>query len=93
MITKAVGGEFYDLAGAKTELAFCPLKDIDGDADLQWAVGWIEVLCELNGLKLGPRHRNAVSEAVLRLRLPRADPAVCTVPRPETAPTLFAPAV
>jgi type IV secretion system protein VirB4 len=69
MLTKAVGGEFYDLAGAKTELAFCPLKDIDGDADLQWAVGWIEVLCELNGLKLGPRHRNAVSEAVLRLRL------------------------
>ena len=69
MLTKAVGGEFYDLAGAKTELAFCPLKDIDGDADLQWAVSWIEVLCELNGLKLGPRHRNAVSEAVLRLRL------------------------
>lgn len=69
MLTKAVGGEFYDLAGAKTDLAFCPLKDIDGDADLQWAVGWIEVLCELNGLKLGPRHRNAVSEAVLRLRL------------------------
>jgi type IV secretion/conjugal transfer VirB4 family ATPase len=69
MLTRAVGGEFYDLAGPKTELAFCPLRDIDGDADLQWAVGWIEVLCELNGLKFGPRHRNAVSEAILRLRL------------------------
>jgi type IV secretion system protein VirB4 len=68
MLTKAVGGEFYDLAGPKTDLAFCPLKDIDGDSDLQWAVGWIEVLCELNGLKFGPRHRNAASEAVLRLR-------------------------
>jgi type IV secretion system protein VirB4 len=68
MLTKAVGGEFYDLAGPKTDLAFCPLKDIDGDAELQWAVGWIEVLCELNGLKFGPRHRNAVSEAVTRLR-------------------------
>jgi type IV secretion system protein VirB4 len=68
MLTKAVGGEFYDLAGPKIDLAFCPLKDIDGDSDLQWAVGWIEVLCELNGLKFGPRHRNAVSEAVLRLR-------------------------
>src|SRR5260370_41124377 len=69
MLTRAVGGEFYDLAGPKTELAFCPLRDIGGESDSQWAVGWIEVLCELNGLKFGPRHRNAVSEAMLRLRL------------------------
>jgi type IV secretion system protein VirB4 len=68
MLTKAVGGEFYDLAGAKTELAFCPLTDIDGDSDLQWAVGWIEVLCQLNGLKFGPR-RETRYQAVLRLRL------------------------
>jgi len=69
MLTVAAGGEFYDLAGPKTELAFCPLTDIDSDSDLQWAVGWIEVLCELNGLRFGPRQRNAVAEAVLRLRL------------------------
>jgi type IV secretion system protein VirB4 len=69
MLTRAAGGEFYDLAGPKIELAFCPLRDIDGDTDLQWAVGWIELLCELNGLKFGPAHRNAVSQAMLRLRL------------------------
>ncbi len=68
MLTEAAGGEFYDLAGPKTDLAFCPLRDIDDDADLTWAVGWIEVLCELNGLKFAPRHRNAVAEAVLRLQ-------------------------
>jgi type IV secretion/conjugal transfer VirB4 family ATPase len=68
MLTMAASGEFYDLAGSKTNLAFCPLKSIDGDTELQWAVGWIEVLCELNGLKFGPRHRNAVAEAVGRLR-------------------------
>ncbi len=69
MLTAAAGGEFYDLAGPKTDLAFCPLKDIDEDSAVQWAVGWIEVLCELNGLKFGPKHRNAVAEAVLRLQL------------------------
>jgi type IV secretion system protein VirB4 len=69
MLTAAAGGEFYDLAGPKTDLAFCPLKDIDEDSDVQWAVGWIEVLCELNGLTFGPRHRNAIAEAVLRLQL------------------------
>ena len=25
------------------------------DSDVQWAVGWIEVLCELNGLKFAPK--------------------------------------
>jgi type IV secretion system protein VirB4 len=69
MLTEAAGGAFYDLAGPKTDLAFCPLKDIDGESDVQWAVGWIEVLCELNGLKFGPKHRNAVAEAVTRLQL------------------------
>jgi type IV secretion system protein VirB4 len=69
MLTEAAGGSFYDLAGPKSDLAFCPLKDIDSESDVQWAVGWIEVLCELNGLKLGPKHRNAVAEAVVRLQL------------------------
>ena len=69
MLTAAAGGEFYDLAGPKTDLAFCPLNHLDSESDVQWAVGWIEVLCELNGLKFGPKHRNAVAEAVLRLQL------------------------
>ena len=51
MLTEAAGGEFYDLAGPKSDLAFCPLRDIDDEADVAWAVGWIEVLCELNGLQ------------------------------------------
>ena len=63
MLTAAAGGEFYDLAGPKTNLAFCPLRDIDDDADLAWAVGWIESLCELSGLRVAPRHRNALSDA------------------------------
>jgi type IV secretion system protein VirB4 len=69
MLTEAMGGEFYDLAGPKTNLAFCPLRDIDEDADLTWAVGWIEALCELNGLTFSPRHRNTVADAVAQLRL------------------------
>jgi type IV secretion system protein VirB4 len=65
----AAGGEFYDLAGPKTELAFRPLQEIDEDADVAWAVGWIEGLCRLNGLDVTPRHRNAIAQAVEKLRL------------------------
>src|SRR4051812_1264594 len=68
MLTAAAGGEFYDLAGPKTNLAFCPLRDIDDDADLAWAVGWVESLCELSGLRVAPRHRNALSDAMMQLR-------------------------
>ena len=45
VLTKAAEGEFYDLAGEKTDLAFCPLREIDSDADLTWAVTWLEDLC------------------------------------------------
>jgi len=69
MLTEAAGGEFYDLAGPRSKLAFCPLRDIDDESDVAWAVGWIEVLCRLNGLAFTPKHRNAVTDAVTQLRL------------------------
>jgi len=69
VLTKAARGEFYDLAGENTALAFCPLREIDGDADLTWAISWLEDLCTLNGLSVTPKHRNALTEALLQLRL------------------------
>jgi type IV secretion system protein TrbE len=69
VLTKAVGGEFYDIAGEKTQLAFCPLQEIDSDADVAWAVGWLEALCVLQGLAVTPKHRNALADAVIQLRL------------------------
>lgn len=69
LLTKAAGGAFYDLAGEHTHLAFCPLREIDTDADLTWAVTWLEDLCRLNGLAVTPRHRNALTEALFQLRL------------------------
>jgi type IV secretion system protein TrbE len=69
VLTKAAGGEFYDLAGERTDLAFCPLREIDSDPDLTWAVAWLEDLCSLNGLIVTPKHRNALTQAMLQLRL------------------------
>ncbi len=69
VLTKAAGGEFYDIAGEKAHLAFCPLRDIDSDSDLAWAVGWLEGLCVLQGMNVSPKHRNALADAVTQLRL------------------------
>jgi type IV secretion system protein VirB4 len=69
VLTHATVGEFYDLAGPTSELAFCPLKQIDTDSDRIWAVGWIEALCNLNGLVINPAQRNRIAEGVDSLRL------------------------
>jgi type IV secretion system protein VirB4 len=69
VLTKAAEGEFYDLAGEKAALAFCPLREIDSDADITWAVNWLEDLCKLSGMIVAPKHRNALTEALLQLRL------------------------
>jgi type IV secretion system protein VirB4 len=69
VLTKAAHGEFYDLAGEKTDLAFCPLREIDSDADLTWAVSWLEDLCTLNGMIVTPKHRNALTDGLIQLRL------------------------
>lgn len=69
VLTRAANGEFYDIGGEKTHLAFCPLKEIDTDQDLAWAVEWLEGLCVAQGATVGPNERNAITQAVLQLRL------------------------
>lgn len=69
VLTRAAGGEFYDIGGEKTHLAFCPLKEIDTEQDMAWAVEWLEGLCVAQGASIGPKERNAIAQAVLQLRL------------------------
>src|SRR6202166_3921660 len=69
VLTRAANGEFYDIGGEKTHLAFCPLKEIDTESDLVWAVEWLEGLCVAQGAPIGPKERNAIAQAVVHLRL------------------------
>jgi len=68
VLTKAVGGEFYDVGGAKTALSFCPLDGLTGAGDVNWAVGWVEGLCLLQGLTVNPDQRAQLTSAVVRHR-------------------------
>jgi len=64
VLTRAVGGDFYDIGGAKTELSFCPLRELQTSGDISWAVEYVEHLCMLNGLSITHVHRNAITAAV-----------------------------
>jgi type IV secretion system protein VirB4 len=68
VLTKAAGGEFYDIGGERTHWAFCPLKEIDTKPDVAWAVDWLESLCTLQDFTITPRERNALLEAVTLLQ-------------------------
>lgn len=59
-LTLSVGGDHYDV-GAGNALTFCPLSELNTNADRAWAAEWIETLIALQGVKVTPDHRNAVS--------------------------------
>jgi type IV secretion system protein TrbE len=65
-LTKACGGDFYDIGSEKADLSFCPLNGIKELADITWAVDYFEILCALQGLTLSPKQRALLTAAVTR---------------------------
>lgn len=62
------GGSHFSIGGEEDELSFSPLEAIDKDrAEQEWAAGWIEDLCTLQGITLTPEERRLVYDAVRRL--------------------------
>ncbi len=64
VLTKACGGEHYDIAGDKSDLAFCPLAEINHATERFWAQDWVETLLELQGIKISPRVRQDIHIAL-----------------------------
>ena len=68
LLCHAMGGAHYDLLSTTGKpLGFAPLAHLDSAADFAWAEKWIGDLCELNGLRLEPEHRNAIVAALRKL--------------------------
>jgi type IV secretion system protein VirB4 len=66
-LTLAVGGRHYRIGDASeglSELSFCPLQELDSDADRAFATEFIETLLVLQGLKVTPEQRNAISRQI-----------------------------
>ncbi|MBB3458836.1 type IV secretion system protein VirB4 [Rhizobium sp. BK313] len=67
-LTLAAGGDHYEIGGNGIEeapkLAFCPLAELDSEADRAWATEWIEMLVALQGVAISPDHRNAISRQI-----------------------------
>jgi len=64
-LTMGLGGLHYDIAGEGSGLNFCPLSRIaESKAEQMWAEDWVSSLCELQGIKVTPNHRQAIHKAM-----------------------------
>ncbi|SCC93511.1 Conjugal transfer protein TrbE [Thiomonas sp. X19] len=61
------GGQHDDIGGEHGELAFCPLGRVNEPNEQVWAAEWIEQLCELQGVKILPEHRQKIYRAIQQL--------------------------
>lgn len=66
-LARAAGGQHYDIAGESDGLAFCPLLQVDREAERSWAAEWLEGLLELQGLVATPQIREEVSRALRQM--------------------------
>ncbi len=63
-LTHAVGGNFYDILGDESTLAFCPLARIDEPQEQIWASEWVEQLIQLQGIAITPSIRADIDQAI-----------------------------
>ena len=66
-LTAGVGGDFYDLAGDGSALAFQPLAAIDNDSERAWAAGWIHEFLVSENVVVTPEVKKSVWTALLSL--------------------------
>jgi type IV secretion system protein VirB4 len=66
-LTRAVGGQHFTVAGDDESLAFCPLQFLTSKGDRAWALEWVCLMVELNGMLVTPQQRNEVSLAIANM--------------------------
>lgn len=66
-LTRAVGGDHHEIGAeddGRTVLSFCPLAELETDADRAFATEFIETLLVFQGVTVTPLHRNAIAHQI-----------------------------
>ena len=63
-LTKAMGGDYYDLTPGNNKLRFCPLQYLETDLDQALASSYIAMLCSLNGLNIDADRQQTISDGI-----------------------------
>ena len=63
----ALQGDFYDLAATESDLVFQPLRNIDDEAEITWALEWVMGLLSNESVEMTPDIEDAVWTALKSL--------------------------
>ncbi|MGC4409997.1 VirB4 family type IV secretion/conjugal transfer ATPase (plasmid) [Rhizobium rosettiformans] len=66
-LTRAVGGDHHEIgaeADGRAVLSFCPLAELETDADRAFATEFVETLLVFQGVTVTPLHRNAIAHQI-----------------------------
>jgi type IV secretion system protein VirB4 len=72
-LTRAVGGQHYDIAGEDTSLCFAPLANLHQAGEQGWAEDWVATLMALQGVVLTPPQRKELGRALKALAAAQPD--------------------
>ena len=64
ILTYAVGGKFYDLGRASSELAFQPLSLVDQEDERSWATGWLCDFLEQENVTVNPSTQALIRDSL-----------------------------
>ena len=70
-LTRAMGGDYYDLTPGNNKLRFCPLQYLDTELDQALASSYIAMLGSLNGLNIDADRQQTISDGI-KLLIDRA---------------------
>ena len=72
-VTAGVGGDFYDLGGDNSSLAFQPLRHIDIEAERRWAHEWVLEIVAQENVPITPHIKENLWTALSSLATARAE--------------------
>lgn len=64
VLTKATGGNFYNLLVDNQSISFQPLAHIDDPVEKTWVLEWLVNYLEASNVKITPAHRNTILNAL-----------------------------
>jgi type IV secretion system protein TrbE len=68
-LCQALGGQHYDVGADSGKLCFAPLSYLQTPGDLAWAISWVELILELNGVEATPERQNEIAEALKEMAI------------------------
>jgi type IV secretion system protein VirB4 len=78
-LARSAGAAYINLSPDEEDSGLCPLADLSGPMEVQWAEQWVAMLAGLSGLNVNPALSSDIRRAVKRLAMGSAARSITTL--------------